>query len=82
VLPGSSIWQLKKEGKFQALSPELLKSKCREGARRFYSNPLVVWNIFKSIIKTNPKWLLLMLQHLKYLLEVSGLYKTRARSTG
>ena len=82
VLPGSNIWQLKKEGKFQALAQELLNSKCREGARRFYSNPLVVWNIFKSIIKTNPKWLLMMLKHLKYLLEVSGLYKTRARSAG
>ena len=81
VLPGSYIWQLEREGKFNALSQKILSSKCREGARRFYSNPLVVWNIFKSIIKTNPKWLLMIFRHLKYLLEVSGIYKTRARST-
>lgn len=80
VLPGSEIWQLQQKGIFKSLPPELIEKKCRMGAKRFYSNPIVIWNIFKSIIKTNPKWFLIVFRHLRYLLEISGMYKTRVRS--
>lgn len=79
VLPGSDIWQMKKQGDFHSLPDDFIKEKCKEAARRFYTNPQVVYNIFKSIIKTNPKWLLIPFSHLKYLLQISGISKTKTR---
>ncbi len=80
VLPGSDIWQMKKQRKFHNLANDLINKKCKEGARRFYTNPQIVYNIFKSIIKTNPKWLLIPLGHLNYLLQIAGISKLKVRS--
>jgi len=80
VLPGSDIWLMQKEGKFQTLPEEYTRKKCREAAKRFYTNPQVLYNIFKSIIRTNPRWLLLVFTHPKYLLDVAGVTKIRIRS--
>lgn len=80
VLPGSDIWHMQKEGNFHSLPVDIIKQKCKEGARRFYTNPGVMFNIFRSIMKTNPGWLLMAFGHLKYLLEMSGIFRAKARS--
>jgi len=79
ILPGSDIWRMEKEGKFQSLPGDFIKRKCKEASRRFYTNPKVIYNILKTIIKTNPKWFLTSLAHLKYLLETSGISKAKTR---
>jgi radical SAM superfamily enzyme YgiQ (UPF0313 family) len=77
MLPGSDIWLMQKQGKFRSLPDKFTRKKCKEAAKRFYTNPGVAYNIFKSIMKTNPKWLLKALGHLKYLLEISGIFKPK-----
>ena len=73
VLVGSDIWLAQKEGKFQSLPQEFLQKKCKEAARRFYTNPQVFFNILNLVIKKNPKWLLKIASHPRYLMEVAGI---------
>jgi len=80
ILPGSDIWLMQKQGKFRSLPDNFTREKCKEAAKRFYTNPGVMYNIFKSIMKTNPKWLLKAFGHLKYLLEISGIFKLKISS--
>lgn len=80
VLPGSEIWLMQKQGKFKALPEQFVRSKCKEAAKRFYTNPLVAANIFSSIIRTNPRWLLMVFGHLRYLLDISGISRIKMRS--
>lgn len=78
VLMGSNIWQDKQNGKFQRnLSEEFIQKKCREAARRFYTNPKIALNIFVSILKTNPKWLFKAVGHMKYILENAGIFSKK-----
>ena len=79
ILPGSDIWKMEKEGKFQNLPSDFIKRKCKEASRRFYTNPKVIYNILKTIVRINPKWFLTALGHSKYLLETSGIFKTKIR---
>ena len=80
VLPGSDIWLKQKKGEFHSLSEGYVKMKCKEAARRFYTHPLVVLNMFISIVKKNPKWILRALGHFKYLFEISGIFKVKTHS--
>ncbi|MDD2753507.1 MAG: radical SAM protein [Candidatus Portnoybacteria bacterium] len=72
ILTGSDIWQDQKQGKFQGLPEDIVQKRCKEAARRFYTDPGVFFNTFFSIMKTNPKWILRALGHTKYLLNLSG----------
>ena len=80
VLPGSDISMMKKDGKFYTLPQKIVERKCKEASKRFYTNPGIVFNIFKSIMRTNPFWMLNILGHPKYLLDISGISKARVRS--
>ncbi|MDD5032691.1 MAG: radical SAM protein [Candidatus Pacebacteria bacterium] len=73
VLIGSDIWLAQKEGKFQPMPEELVQRKCKEAAKRFYTNPRVVFNTFEAILRTNPRWFLKVFGHGKYLLEIAGI---------
>lgn len=79
VLPGSGIWRLQKEGEFHSLTRNIIKKKCKEASRRFYTNPVVLWNILDSILETNPKWLFWAFGSLNYFLEISGLFRAKDR---
>ncbi|MDD2753509.1 MAG: radical SAM protein [Candidatus Portnoybacteria bacterium] len=80
LLPGSDIWQAKEEGNYQSLPRELLDKKCKEASRRFFTNPAVVFNILKFMLKRNPAWPLLALRHLDYVFDLSGLSKVKSKS--
>ena len=76
VLPGSEIWEMEKEGKFNKLPDDYLRMKCREAAKRFFTNPFVIGNLLKSVIQSNPKWIFRGISHLKYLSEIAGMSKS------
>lgn len=80
VLPGSDIWQMQKQGKHQALPEDFVNKKCKEAANRFYTNPWVIFNILKFMLKRNPTWPLLGLKHLRYVFDLAGISKVKTRS--
>ena len=73
VLPGSAIWSMEQQGRFTKLPSEFLERKCREAARRFYTNPRIIWQLFYSVLRTNPKWFLKALNRMSYLTQFAGL---------
>lgn len=75
LLPGSEIWEKERSGEFQQLPEDYLKKKCSEAAKRFYTNPLVIFNNIKSILRTNPWWILRAVRNLKYIFEIAGVKK-------
>lgn len=82
LLPGSDIWQMNKEGKYHSLPQDILDKKCKEASRRFYTNPLIVLNILKFMMKRNPLWPFMALRHLDYVFDLSGISKTKKQTRG
>lgn len=79
ILPGSDIWLMANQGQFQSLPADFLKKKCREAAKRFYTNPGVIFNLMTAIISRNPQWLWRAVKNLKYLFELAGMAKDKKR---
>ena len=79
ILPGSDMWFKQKQGPLHGFSDSFIKTKCQEAAKCFYADPRVMLNIFVSIIRTNPMWLLKIFGHSKYFLEISGILKNQSK---
>lgn len=77
LLPGSDLWARQKKEPLHNFSDDFIKANCKKAAKSFYTNPSVAFNIFMSIMRTNPAWLLKIFGHTRYLLEVSGVLKAK-----
>lgn len=73
VLPGTAIHTMQQAGEFESMPKDVLMAKCREGAKRFYSSPKVLFNMMRAVIRRNPMWVFKAMTRLTYLTQLAGL---------
>jgi radical SAM superfamily enzyme YgiQ (UPF0313 family) len=65
VLPGSHIDRDWKQGTITQLSQDEIEQACARAFRQFYLKPGVAWNLFRIIVKNDPRLLLRQLRAVK-----------------